>query len=371
MATVTLLQAKSAFWGFQGLLWAGTATGGSATKITDSAFRNLTGDMWPFPIRGRQVRITSGSASGDLRILVDSDPTEGDLFPNADFSAAVASTNTYEIWGNSIHGGSTLTDLFNTVLRKLRPITQTRLDVERFQGVYSFTASVDTPRDIIEVYERRMNYDVGGNYTPVPVAWWRPFRLAGAGTPTVHLHLPSPRIFATTQLNGSHNSSITTLTVDATADAPSPDIDFPSSGRLVVENELIDYTGTTATTFTGCTRGAGNSVAATHADNTVVDLATGVYYFVEHSATFTAFASDSSTIDAIYQDWVVWEAILAHARTMLVKAPESDKPRWRELRKLALDELLVYRPRFIPRRPVRPMSSEEPLTFGYSDTVSG
>lgn len=65
---------------------------------------------------------------------------------------------------------------------------------------------------------------------------------------------------AITQLNGSHNASITTLTVDSTTG-------FKTAGHLSIGREEIDYTGTTATTFTGCTRGAKLSVAATHADN--------------------------------------------------------------------------------------------------------
>ena len=50
------------------------------------------------------------------------------------------------------------------------------------------------------------------------------------------------------------------LTVDTTAG-------FPSSGTLLVGTEQISYTGLTATTFTGITRGANSTTAATHLDD--------------------------------------------------------------------------------------------------------
>jgi len=67
----------------------------------------------------------------------------------------------------------------------------------------------------------------------------------------------------TTQLDGAIDSSVTTITVDSTAS-------FPTSGRIDIDTELITYSGKTATTFTGCGRGANGSTAAAHADNAVV-----------------------------------------------------------------------------------------------------
>lgn len=66
-----------------------------------------------------------------------------------------------------------------------------------------------------------------------------------------------------TLLNGAINSSVTTITVDST-------LGFPASGEVLIDSERISYTGTTATTFTGCTRGVGGTVAASHSDNAVV-----------------------------------------------------------------------------------------------------
>ncbi len=61
-------------------------------------------------------------------------------------------------------------------------------------------------------------------------------------------------------ISTTHTSAVTTITVYST------DI-FPSSGTLLIETEQITYTGKTATTFTGCTRGANGTTAAAH--NTV------------------------------------------------------------------------------------------------------
>lgn len=63
----------------------------------------------------------------------------------------------------------------------------------------------------------------------------------------------------TTTLTGAHSSSVTTITVASTTG-------FPSAGIIVVNNEAMLYTGTTATTFTGVTRGYLNTVATSHAN---------------------------------------------------------------------------------------------------------
>jgi len=59
----------------------------------------------------------------------------------------------------------------------------------------------------------------------------------------------------TDTLSADINSVVTTITVSSTAG-------FPANGRIRINNELIDYTGLTATDFTGCTRGAASTTAA-------------------------------------------------------------------------------------------------------------
>jgi len=64
-----------------------------------------------------------------------------------------------------------------------------------------------------------------------------------------------------TTLNGNHNNSITTINVASTVGFPSP------AGTIRIDAEDLDYTGTTATTFTGCVRDADK---ASHNNNTPV-----------------------------------------------------------------------------------------------------
>jgi hypothetical protein len=60
---------------------------------------------------------------------------------------------------------------------------------------------------------------------------------------------------ATTQLNGGIDAVVTIIVVDTTAS-------FPATGLILIDEELITYTGITSTSFTGCTRGTGGTTAA-------------------------------------------------------------------------------------------------------------
>jgi len=78
------------------------------------------------------------------------------------------------------------------------------------------------------------------------------------GNNPIQLGLPGAPL--DTLLDGAITDSDTTITVDSTSG-------YPLSGTINIEGESIGYTGTTSTTFTGCTRG-GSAVA--HSDNVVV-----------------------------------------------------------------------------------------------------
>lgn len=67
----------------------------------------------------------------------------------------------------------------------------------------------------------------------------------------------------TTTLASAINNSVTTIPVVSTTG-------FSSTGAIVIEFEIITYTGITATSFTGCTRGVAGSPAASHASGTIV-----------------------------------------------------------------------------------------------------
>ncbi|HEY0004539.1 MAG TPA: hypothetical protein VGB17_06980 [Pyrinomonadaceae bacterium] len=70
--------------------------------------------------------------------------------------------------------------------------------------------------------------------------------------------LPQLADLKSTYLTAAINASVTTITVASTSG-------FPSAGVAWIQNELFAYTGTTATTFTGVTRGLGGTTATTHA----------------------------------------------------------------------------------------------------------
>jgi len=86
---------------------------------------------------------------------------------------------------------------------------------------------------------------------------------------------------ATSFLNGTIDSSVTTIVVD---DASG----FTAAGTLLIGNELITYTAKTGTDFTGCVRGVEGTVAASHLDNTVVSEATTYSGWSDSSTTTVA-----------------------------------------------------------------------------------
>jgi len=95
---------------------------------------------------------------------------------------------------------------------------------------------------------------------------FKTLKVSASGTATAS-------ISATTG-NGAHNATTTTINVVSTAG-------FPSSGIIWFEDsvgfgvEAIKYTGTTATSFTGCTRGWLGYGATTHVNGDRVETAYG------------------------------------------------------------------------------------------------
>lgn len=69
--------------------------------------------------------------------------------------------------------------------------------------------------------------------------------------------------YGSTSLNGSIGASDTTITVGSTGE-------FSSIGTLRIDSEDICYTGKTATTFTGATRGCNATTAASHTTGAAV-----------------------------------------------------------------------------------------------------
>src|SRR6266498_2375958 len=148
MATVSLITLKSDFFRYLLERFSGIATGGATTSLTDTTLIGYTSEVWPTKLEGQQLRVTSGSALGDLRMVGKVDRSDGILYPNRNFSAAVAVNDTYELWGNAINGAGPLTELFSDVIRDLRPVTETQLTIVTNQRQYDVTTLVQMKRDI-------------------------------------------------------------------------------------------------------------------------------------------------------------------------------------------------------------------------------
>ena len=71
---------------------------------------------------------------------------------------------------------------------------------------------------------------------------------------------------ATTTLNGTINSSVTSVVLTSAAG-------FGPSGTILIDNELITYSGVSTNTLTGCTRGTNGTIAASHTSGVTVQLA--------------------------------------------------------------------------------------------------
>ena len=79
---------------------------------------------------------------------------------------------------------------------------------------------------------------------------------------------------------GTLSASDTTITLTSAAD-------FPAAGTILIESELITYTGKSTNNLTGCVRGALGTTAATHADGTAVTNATDFFGWGEAAPTGT------------------------------------------------------------------------------------
>ena len=72
---------------------------------------------------------------------------------------------------------------------------------------------------------------------------------------------------ATTTLNGTINSSVTSIVLTSATG-------FGASGIVLIDSELITYSGVSTNTLTGCVRGTDGTTAAAHTTGATVQLAT-------------------------------------------------------------------------------------------------
>lgn len=125
-------------------------------------------------------------------------------------------------------------------------------------------------------------------WTDVTAAWATIYRSAFDGASTTKY-----------TLNGSHTNSVTTITVNEAIDAG-----VPASGTIAIGNnvtqEVISYTGKTTYTFTGCTRGAYRTTAASYTSGQAASTNTAQY------ATVVNTTNAARTLIQMYE-WIQYE----------------------------------------------------------------
>jgi hypothetical protein len=83
----------------------------------------------------------------------------------------------------------------------------------------------------------------------------------------------TPYTAATTTLNGTINSSVTSITLTSASA-------FPTSGTIQIDIEKITYTGKSTNTLTGCTRGALSTTATSHTTGaTITEIVSSINLF--------------------------------------------------------------------------------------------
>ena len=135
------------------------------------------------------------------------------------------------------------------------------------------------------------------------------------------------------QLDGAIDADDTTITIDDTTG-------FPTSGKLIIDSEVIDYSAISSNTFTGCTRGASylvsgvttSTTAATHNDNATVNCFTIVVTDSSHGAEVNDFVTFSGaaalggnvTAEMLNQEYQILNIEDANKYTITAKSFNSD-----------------------------------------------
>ena len=139
-----------------------------------------------------------------------------------------------------------------------------RISADEFTVIMAANATADNTADGAATINRYVL--VGPNFQSAGYGW---------GT-----NLWGGQSSLATTLNGGINNSVTTITLTSTAG-------FPTSGSVLINSEIIAYTGISSNDLTGCTRGSQSTTPASHSNGaTVTALAAwGQASFVGSQAT--------------------------------------------------------------------------------------
>lgn len=117
-------------------------------------------------------------------------------------------------------------------------------------------------------------------------------RMAGVDPDDVIITNYAPR----SALTSTIDNSVTTIPVGDTS------LFRSTNGTIMIGDEIITYTGKTATTFTGCTRGALNSIAAAHQENINAFDYFGSPLKFKVAATVSGFGATIVTIQDVLEN---------------------------------------------------------------------
>ena len=166
-------------------------------------------------------------------------------------------------WGAGVWNGVDTNELTTTLAEEL-DASETAVDVTSASGMAT--------TDVISVAgELMIITNISSNTLTVT-------RGHGGTTAAVHANGELVRLVkgnatasddTVTLINGSSLASDVTAT-SVTVDSAAAFTATGSANFIKIDDEIIQYTGTTSTSFTGLVRGAFNTTAATHADNAAV-----------------------------------------------------------------------------------------------------
>ena len=150
---------------------------------------------------------------------------------------------------------------------------------------------------------------------------------------------------ASTALDGGISGTDTTITVDSTDS-------FPVAGRIIINNEEIQYYDTNATQFLQCVRGQAGTTAATHSDNDTVTYA-NLRMFYYKTPTAMSSDTDEPDIQAEYHDALIYYAASwLKAKDQQFTEAQVFESKFREMRRQALGEIKLRQrdrnPRMLP-----------------------
>jgi hypothetical protein len=264
----------------------GVTDGSKVVTVTDAGHGAVLNDFVTFSgatSLGGEVTAAILNAEHKITKIVNNDVYEITLSGNAANSTDAADSTpggssivaTYQIntgldtnffgtgWGAGVWNGIDTNELTTTLAEEL-DASETAIDVTSASGMAT--------TDVISVAgELMIITNISSNTLTVT-------RGHGGTTAAVHANGELVRLVkgnatasddTVTLINGSSLASDVTAT-SVTVDSAAAFTATGSANFIKIDDEIMQYTGTTSTSFTGLVRGAFNTTAATHADNAAV-----------------------------------------------------------------------------------------------------